>query len=227
MQEPAPGVLRTGKMSWKDEFVCYYEVEKGGMTTLNDLYMHVWHWFIKEQMPHWGSQDNKIEDFYLHRIRPDGVQENLIWWRATRVINQYICYTCKMDWQNFGSKGTEIVYNDKKVKTDKLGLVIRVWWWVQVDPSNKFEKSFLGRMMGGDFPKWWFKYMLEPDMEDHRDHCLEIARRQENELKAFFEMATNVPMPRSWFPEEGYKWAKPKPRAEDFEHLPRKPDPQI
>jgi hypothetical protein len=223
MQEPGPGILRTtSKLKWKDDFVCYFEVEKGGMVDLDSLYMFMYHWFGKEQYTHWQTFDNKIEDFYLHRIRPDGVQENLIWWRAGRRINKYIYYFCKMDWQNFGSKETEIEYNGKKVKTHKLGIVLRAWWWVQYDPYNEWEKSFLGKIT-----KWFYTYLLDDEMENHKDKCREIARRQENELKQFFEMNTSVPMPRSFFPEEGYKWDRPKPRPEDFEHLRRAPDPRI
>jgi hypothetical protein len=223
MQEPGPGTLRTKtSMRWKDDFVCYYEVEKGGMFNLNDFYMYMWQWHIKEQFQHWGTGDNKIEDFYLHRIRPDGVQENLVWWRTCKRINPYIYYFCKMDWENFGSKSTEIVYNDKKIKTEKVGLVLRVWWWVQIDPFNKWERSVLKRVA-----KWFYTYLLHMEMENHRDKCREIAKRQENEIKTYWEMHTNVPMPRSWFPEAGYKWERPKPRPEDFENMPRKGDWQI
>lgn len=220
MEEPLPGRLRQN--SWKDDFVWYFEVEKGGIVNLDDLYMYMWHWFEKEMYTSWASGDNKIEDFYLHRIRPDGVQENLIWWRATRPITKWINYSCKMDWQNFGSKQTEIMYNDKKIKAHKIGVVIRVWWWVQWDPKNKWEKSILGKMT-----RWFHQYLLNNEMEMHRDKCKEIARRLENEMKAYFEITTDIPMPRTWFPEEGYKWEKQKPEPKEFENLPRKPDWQI
>lgn len=230
MHEPGPGILRTRKdLQWKDKFVCYYEVERGGLVSLESLYMHVFHWFQKEQYSHWQSNDNRIEDFYLHRIRPDGVQENLIWWRAYRPMgvetgskDPFFDYFCKMDWQNFGSKETEVEYNGKKVKTHKIGLVIRVWWWVQIDPYNKWEKSFLGKMR-----KWFFDYLMDDEIENHIDKCREVAKRQENELKQFFEMTTDMAMPRSWFPESGYKWDRPKPKAEDFEHQRRAPDAKI
>jgi len=222
MQPSIPGFLRGKKeLLWKDQHVCYNEVEKGGLANLNDLYMWMHQWFQKEQLTHW-AEGSRYEDFYLHRIRGDGVQENLIWWRALRKINPYIYYFIKMDWQVFGAKETEVLYNDKKVKAHKLGIVIRMWWWVQIDPFNKWETSFLNRIA-----EWLYRYLLNTEMEDHRDKCREIARRLDNELKAFFEMTTSMPMPRSWFPEEGYKWVKQKPEPERFTNLPRKPDWQI
>ncbi len=228
MREYGPGRLQTdGDLRWKDEFVLYYEVERGGMVSFEDLYMHVFHWFVKEGFTHWADDGKEIEDFYLHRIKPDGVQENLIWWRAKRVINPFITYACKMDWQNFGAKSTEILYKEKKIKTHKIGIVIRVWWWVQIDPENKWEKSFLGRLWHGKFPKWFYKYILNTDMEYHQEKVRTIARRQENELKQFFEMTTNIPMPRSWFPESGYKQDRVKTTGEEFADRPRKPDQQI
>ncbi len=221
MQEPMPGILRGD--TWKDISVCYFEVEKGGILSLSDLYMYIYSWFVKEQMKHW-SGDTKFEDFYLHRIRPDGVQENLIWWRGYRPVNAYLTYVCKMDWQNFGSKPTEVLYDEKKVKADKLGIVLRVWWWVQVDPANKWDKSFVSKLMGGKFQKWFYEYLLNNELENHVDKCRELAKRQENEIKEFFEMSTSEPMPRAWFPEEGYKWKKPKPSPEAFTRMDRAPD---
>ncbi len=228
MQLPQAGILRTGKgPKWKDRFVLYYEVEKGGMVTLSELYIHVHKWFAKEGFKHWGSNDGNIEDLYLQRMRPDGVQENLIWWRTYKDINPYLSYMCKMDWQNFGAKDTEIVYKEKKVKTQKLGIVLRVWWWVQLDPENRWEKSFLGKMNGGRLTRWFYERMLNNELEMHEEKVRTLAKRQENEIKEYFEMATSRPMPRSFFPEEGYKWQKPKPRPEDFANLPRKPDFEI
>ncbi len=220
MDEFVPGRLRGS--SWKDDPVWYFEVEKGGLVNLNDYYMFVWNWFNKEFFVHWQTHDKTIEDFYLHRIRPDGVLENLIWWRATRKRNDFCHYTVKMDWQNFGAKQTEVMYNDKKVKAHKIGVVIRVWWWVQWDPYNRWEKTFLGKIT-----EWFYTWLLNNEMEDHRDKCREIARRLENEMKAYLEIPTDIPMPRAWFPEEGYKYKKTKPVPESFENLPRKPDWQI
>lgn len=223
MRESHPGMLRTDEARrWKDDFSVYYEVEKGGMVNLNDLYMFMYGWFKKEMMTHYTVEDSRYEDFYSHKIRPDGVQENLIWWRGYRRINDFIYYFCKMDWQNFGAKQTEIMYDGKKVKTHKLGLVIRVWWWVQIDPWDKWEKSFLGKMA-----EWFYSYLLNDEQEYHRDKCRELARRQQDELKQFFNLGTAIPMQRSWFPEEGYRYKKPTPDPETFKKQPRQPDPQI
>lgn len=215
-----PGRLRTDDdLRWKDQFVWYYEVEKSGQAHLNDLYMHVWHWFQQNSFTHWQSNDKNIEDFYLHRIRPDGVQENLIWWRTKRKINNYIYYFNKMDWQVFGYKAGDHVYKGKKVKAGKLGVVIRVWWWLQIDPENRWEKSFLGR-----WGKWFFEHLLNQEMENHRDKILRIAKMQEAHIKQFFEMATWEQEPRTFFPEEGFKYTKTKPKPEDYEHIQRRPD---
>jgi len=221
MDEPVPGKLR-GPNTWKDDFVWYYEVEKGGIFDLRQLYMFQYQWFQKEHMNHWQDNSKYIEDFYLHRLRPDGVQENLIWWRMKKRYNDYTYYTCKMDWQNFGAKETEVMYNDKKLKVWKAGVGLRVWWWVQWDPFNRWEKSFLGKIR-----KWFFTWVLNQEMEDHRDKCRELALRHENHLKQWFEMTTDIPMPRSWFPEEGFKYKKVRGQERDFANLPRKPDPQI
>lgn len=223
MQEFVPGQLRQDpKMTWKDDFVLFFEVEKGGILDFADLYMYVNQWLVQELFVHWQSGDKTVEDFHLHRIRADGVQENLFWWRAVRRVNNYCYYMCKMDWQNFGAKQTEILYNDQKVKAHKIGITIRLWWWVQWDPYNKWEKTFLGK-----WQKWFFTWLRTQDMEDHRDKLKAIAHRLENDLKAYMEVATDVPTPRTFFPEEGYKWKRPKPKPEEFQGLPRKPDWQI
>jgi|GEM_PF-2393377 len=228
MQLPQPGILRTDpKFRWKDKFVIFYEIERGGMVSLDELYINMFNWFRKENFKHWGSDDNNIEDFYLHRIRVDGVQENLIWWRAYRQLNPYVTYFCKMDWQNFGAKETEIEYGGKKVKTHKIGIVLRCWWWVQIDPANKWEQTWLGKIGGGSLMKWFYEYLMDNDIEDHMDKVRQLAKRQEDEIKQYFEMATSKPMPRSFFPENGYKWQKPKPKSEEFANLPRKPDYEI
>jgi hypothetical protein len=127
-----------------------------------------------------------------------------------------------MDWQNFGAKKTEVMYEGKKVKAHKIGLVIRVWWWVQIDPWDKWEKSILGNMT-----KWFYQYILNDEQEYHRDKCREIALRQQDEMKQFFNLGTATPMPRSWFPEDGYRYKKTNPDPEQFKKMPRQPDPQI
>lgn len=219
-QEFVPGILR-GK-TWKDDFVWYFEVEKGGIVDLKDMYMHINHWFQENFFVHWQSYDKTFEDFYLQRIRPDGVQENLFWWRTVRKVNDFCYYMCKLDWQVFAAKQTEVMYKNKKVKAYKTGFVIRTWWWVQWDPFNKWEKTFLGRKA-----KWFFTWLRNQDMEDHREKLRAIAQRLENDIKAYLEIATDIPMPRTFFPEEGYKWQKPKPQPEQFQNLPRKPDWQL
>ncbi len=221
MDESVPGKLR-GPGNWKDDFVWYYEVEKGGIFDLKSLYMFQFQWFQQEYMTHWQDNSKYVEDFCWHRVKPDGVQEMLIWWRMKKKINDHIYYTCKMDWQVYGAKPTEIAYNKRKIKTYKAGVVIRVWWWVQWDPYDKWEKSFLGKMS-----KWFHLWLREQDREDHRDKCKVLSMRHQNELKQWFEIATDKPMPRSWFPEEGFKYKKVPATEEMFKPLPRKGDPRI
>jgi hypothetical protein len=64
MRESYPGMLRTdSERRWKDEFVTYFEVEKGGISNIDDLYMFMWGWFKKEMMTHYQAEDSRIEDF--------------------------------------------------------------------------------------------------------------------------------------------------------------------
>jgi len=221
MDEPVPGKLR-GPETWKDDFVWYYEVEKGGIFDLKSLYMFQYQWFQQEYMTHWQDDSKHVEDFYYHKNRPDGVQENIIWWRMKKKLNPFLYYVCKMDWQIVGAKETEVLYNNKKVRTYKAGVVLRVWWWVQWDPYDRWEKSFLGRIN-----KWFHLWLLDQDREDHRDKCKVLATRHQNELKQWFEIATDKPMPRSWFPEEGFKYKRVPGEERSFKGLSRKPDPRI
>lgn len=220
MQVPRPGILRIDPdLRWKDQFVTYTEVERAGLFGVNNFYVFQHQWFQEKGFKHWQSEDNRFEDFYLQRVGGDGVKENIIWWRATKVVNEWITYLCKMDWQNYGSKPTEVMYNGKKVKTDKAGLTLRIWWWVQIDPHNRWEKSIIG-----NWSKWVYGYLLDTDMENHRDKCMGIAKEHENQIKQWFEMTTTAPMPRSYFPEMGYKWVKPKDEEAYLGHADHKGD---
>lgn len=223
MQMPGPGILRTDPaLRWKDEFVTFAEVERGGTFNFEAFYVFMHQWFQKEAFKHWQAGDNRIEDFYLQRDRADGVMENLIWWRAYKPINPYICYFCKLDWQNFGAKQTETMYRGKKVRAHKMGLTLRIWWWVQIDPENRWEKSILK-----PWKYWFYNYLLSTEVENHVDKVRRIALQQENEIKQWFEMSTTESMPRSYFPEMGHKYPKVEETEEYFKHAERKGDEPI
>jgi hypothetical protein len=225
MSPPArPGYLRVDEhLKWKDVFITYYEVEKGGMLDFGEFYVYMHEWFGEHDLNSWQDDKDQIEDFYLQRERADGATENVIWWRAVKRVGQNFTYFCKMDWQNFGSKKTETMYGEQKVKVDKIGLVIRVWWWLQIDPENRWERSYLGRHFQG-FTRWFFQRFYRQEVQDHRDKLLLFARKQEDDIKHYLEMPTYRPHERTFYPEAGYKWQRAKPKPEDFEHARRRGD---
>ncbi|RME31864.1 hypothetical protein D6789_01370 [Candidatus Woesearchaeota archaeon] len=223
MQLPGPGVLRTDPAHrWKDKYVTFFEIEHSGTFSLSDLYVFLHQWYTKEGYKHWKSGDNKVEDFYLHRISPEGIQENLFWWRTTKKINDYLNYFIKMDVQVYGAKKAEIMYQGKKVKANKAGVAIRVHFWVQVDPYNRWEKSFLGK-----WKERFYEYLTKNEVESHKDKLHALARRMENEIKQFFELTTTVPMQRSFFPEQGFKWQTPEINEEPVKHIERRGDGRV
>lgn len=224
MQEPVPGIFRTdNELRWKDRKVAFFEVEVAGKTSrLKEFYQFMYHWHNVENFVHWQTKDSRPEDFYLQRMKQDGVQENVIFWRTVKNVNKYITYFNKLDWQVNAFKPTEVMYNGKKVKAGKLAMVVRSWWYVQIDPFNKWEKSFLGGMA-----KWFYEHLLSTDLKYHEDKCREIAKRQEQEIKQFFELSTDKQMPRQFFGESGYKWERPKAEAEEFSNQMRQPDHKI
>lgn len=207
----------------KDRFCWFFEVEHSGDFQFKPFYQTVHRWFMYEEFEHWQPVDGgKPEDMYWVHEQPSGTVDMLCFWRLKKKINDYVRYFCKFDFQVLGLKKKETMFQGKKVKTESLNITLRVWWWVQLDPEDRWEKSRFKFLK-----KSFYQYLYRDEPETHKERLKVISTRLMDLMKTYFSMPSREQHPRTFFPEYGFKWDRPKINPKDFEHIDRKPDPDI
>jgi len=207
----------------KDKWVWFFEVEHSGNFQFKPFYQLVHRWYKYNGWVHWQGVDAaKPEDLYWVHEQMDGSTDLLCFWRFIKPINKFIRYFGKIDFQVLGIKSKEIMYNGKKVKTESSNITMRLWWWVQLDPDDKWEKSRFKFLK-----KSFYKYLYKDEVDTHKERLKVESMRLMDLMKAYFKMPALEQNSRTFFPEYGFEWDKTDINPKDFEHIDRKPDPDI
>ena len=186
----------------RDIFVTSWELEKVHFVALKPFYKA-----LKSELDVEGWVDpddggDKFESLYWERINSNGVKDHHIWWRATQTpaLSKFNRWAMKLDIQTLNNTTTEIPYNGKKVKVDKLSIIVRCWFWLQWDQTDRFKNSVVGSLKK-KFMRKIFKAELEQQWQDLLKQSIKI----HTFCKTYLDMETPGEQKRTYAPEGGYR----------------------
>ena len=98
---------------------------------------------------------------YSEKISADGSRDVKIWWRMYMPINDMFVYFLKINMTFVGVKPVEINYNGKRIKTDKVRLLLFIDAWLFVDPYKKFRKHPIIKYFWNSLYKKLYKSQID------------------------------------------------------------------
>lgn len=119
----------------RSECVAKYEVELDFIFHLKNLYKGLFQ--AIEDEGYKSVDPGQPENLYFEIINPEGMVNHYIWWRYQKKYHDYFQNFLKIDWQGIMTGKAETMHNDKKRKTNKSDMTIRVEMWVMWDPEKK------------------------------------------------------------------------------------------
>lgn len=196
-----PEFLRPGDD--RDIFVCKFEIEKVHYVKVKDFYTA-----LHDDLRDAGwvdpvTKDDKFEGLYWERVLGDGKKEHNIWWRMVKTPphgSDYVRFALKVDIQTLMVSDTEIPYKGKKKKTQMADLICRMWFWVQWDYKNKFQKSIVKGLQ-----KTFRRQLYKDEMEQHKLDLYNMAQKLRTWCKDYLDMEELGERPRLFQPERGYQ----------------------
>lgn len=195
------GFLRPGDS--RDIKVMQFELEKDNPTKIKELYAALHGQFSEDGWKDPESGDNNWESLYWERILENGFKEHHVWWRLVKQPipgNNYFRWACKIDFQSLLVRDGEIAYKGKKKKVQMADLIIRVWFFLQLDPDDMFKDSILKTL------QYSLKKELYKDEIDSQMGALsEYGNKIQRWLKTFQDMEVEGERETHFHPEGGYK----------------------
>ena len=194
------GELRRGDD--RDLLVAKFEVELEGILNLKEFYKQL-HNYIAE----WGftdpeGQGDKFENLYFHRQTQEGLMFHHFWWRAAMQPedDQYFRYFLWVDWQTLAVSQTEIMENNKKIKTFKGDVIVRLQSWVQLDFKNEWQKHWILK----HFDESYRKRINKSAVGQHKKALYSIAYDIHDFIKRYLEMQQGSPTGAVFHPLKGH-----------------------
>ncbi len=195
------GFFRSGDS--RDIKVMYFELEKDSPTKVKELYTALYGELSADGWKDPESGDANWESLYWERILDNGFKEHHVWWRLVKqpiAKNDYFRWACKIDFQSLLVRDGEIAYKGKKKKVQMADLIIRVWFFLQIDPNDMFKDSFL-KTLQHHMKRELYKDEIDSQMGALTDYGNKIQRW----LKSFQDMELDGESPTHFHPEGGYK----------------------
>ena len=188
----------------RDILVTKFEIEKEDPVQLKEFYKALHSELVADGWhdPIDGKGD-KFESLYWERILADGIKEHHVWWRCVKNPvqgNKYVRYALKVDIQTLLVKDTEIAYKGKKKKVQQADLIVRFWFFLQLDTNNKFRDSWAGS---------WARLFRNNYYKDEIEHHMGVLERDTEKIqdwiKTYLEMEVGDEQLIQFHPEMGYK----------------------
>ena len=199
--EKREGFFRPGDK--RDILVMQFELEKDNPIKIKELYAALHQHLSSDGWSDPESGDDKWESLYWERILENGFKEHHVWWRLVKQPidgNKYFRWACKIDIQSLLVRPGEIAYKGKKKKVEMADLIIRAWFFLQIDPHNMFENSILKSIQHS-----FRKELYKDETDQQLDELFEYGSKIQDWLKRFQDMEVSGERMTHFHPEGGYK----------------------
>lgn len=201
LTKKSPGFFRPGDK--RDIKIMNFELEKDAPMKMKEIYEAFHNELADDGWKDPVSGDDKFESLYWERVLANGFKEHHVWWRAVKYPlgdkNTYIRYACKVDVQSLVVRDTEIVYKGKKKKVQHADLVLRVWFFLQLDVDDKLQNTI------SSFLNLFRKHLYKEEIDQHAAELYNYGQKIQRWLKAYLDMEESGEQPTHFGPEMGYK----------------------
>ena len=176
----------------------YFEVEYEAVFHLKNLYKLAFEW---TELWNYGSIDGngEIESLYMERVLSSGSQEQHIWWRFEKKINEYVKYFIKFDFQTLNMGKIEVMHKGKKEKTNKGDIIMRAEAFVMLDWKDEWKSHWLLKHLDEWYVKRWYKSQIEA----HKKQLWFEMYNLEDTIKQYLTLHTPFERPASFHPDKG------------------------
>jgi len=165
------------------------------------MYRAIHDYFIENGFSHPLSGDDKFEDLYWERIRPNGDKEQWVWWRLAYDHNRYIRWLVIFDFQTLFIKKRELAYKGKKVgglvEVNNLKMIAK--FYIQFDYYDLFKNSLAWK-----FKRVFFNRMYKQEIEQHKEELHTFALKLNRVCKSLMAMTTDEEWPAQQYGKLGY-----------------------
>ena len=188
-------ILRPGDP--RDVYATNWELEYEDVFHFKNLYKEV-HDYLDDEG--WKDPDGGTnwEFLYFERTKPDGKQEHHIWWRVQKIINDYVRFIIKLDWQTLNTSKKEVMQNGKKFKAYQCNVIFRCEAYVQLDWQNKWQSSPIAKY----FDEFYRKRIFKPFIEKYKLELYRDAYKLNDHIKQYLKLKTRAKLAPKTFREE-------------------------
>jgi hypothetical protein len=153
------------------------EVKFKGFFNYVDLYNFCFSWFKDKRY-------NLSEDKYHEKLSSFG-KEILIKWTAKKKVSDYFKEEITVDWHILGMNDAEVMIEDRKEKTNKGEVKIKVSGDLIHDYEDNWSKTPFNKFLRGIYDK----YIIRNTNDLYEDRLEESATEFFEELKAFLNVS--------------------------------------
>jgi hypothetical protein len=198
-----PTKLRPG--DYRDILAAKFEIKNTETYNMKDLYRFMVEYLIDNN---WVAADDggKCPEIFYHeqRIKPER-RNHLMWWRIVKLMDgggkrsrYYQCFL-RIDFEAVAVKDTQVMHGNKKFKTHKGAMVVRIESWLQLDFRNEWEKHPILK----HFQKYFIKRFYMKDWKRQKEDLYKETYDLGNFIKKYFTYTTTKEIGRSFHPETG------------------------
>ncbi len=193
------GVRRIGDD--RDILVTEWVLENETIQVFKPMYRAVHDYFIENGWVYPTTGDEKYEDLYWHRIRPNGDKEQWIWWRLVQDKNEFIRWLILFDFQTLFVKPREKLYKGKKVGgiVEMNNLKMFAKFYLQFDIHDRFKKSPVWK-----FKRVFFNRIYKQEIEQHKEELLDFAQKLNHVCKSLMALDKDHAWPALQYGKLGY-----------------------
>lgn len=121
-------------------------LKQKGFFSYSDLYTFCYNWFK-------GKGYKVSENQYTEKIQSNG-KEIAIEWKAAKKVSDYFKEEIKVNWHILGLSDAEVMIEDKKEKTNKGDLKLKISADLVRDYEENWEKSAFYKFLRGIYDKY-------------------------------------------------------------------------
>ncbi len=163
-------------MAEKDN-VFEQDFKQKGFFNYVELYNFCFNWFKEHRY-------KILEDSYTEKLQGNG-KEILIKWTALKKVSDYFKEEIKISWHILGLTDAEVMVGDKKEKTNKGEVKIKIAADLIRDYEENWDKTAFYKFIRGIYDK----YIIRNTKDLYEDRLADAAREFYNDAKAFLNLA--------------------------------------
>ncbi len=159
------------------ELIFSTKMKYTGIFLFKDFYQFCYDWLTDE------TGLFIMEDKYIEKL--EGSAKNIdVGWTGTKKVTDYFKFKVEVAFRILGLKNIEISRDNKKIKTNKGSVEIKVKGTLIRDYQGKFERSYIQKFLRSIYEKW----VIPSRIDQFEDKLVEECDEFLTEAKAYLDL---------------------------------------